>query len=427
MSRNIEPKMPLEANIGMQTESEFRPVSWFRDLWFVLFLVAYSWNLQTKINWQPQHYQTVDGHYYMQLADKLLAGKAFEIDEIKNRSGRSFSPYPPGYPVLLAVGHSESGLPYSKIALWLNVGFLALLAVFWRRFAPLWTLALAFSTDTAMELACYTWSEFPFVVVLICIALASSRSPTNSAARWLSLALAVLAFLLRFASVFLFLFWGILMLFSGSFPFKRSNHTIDNQFSTYKPWLWLLFTFGGFVLIYFGLEWAVFGQPTGGDRYPNMESSSTLFHALCLEMFNQVCLFKDFTGSSSASFLWGISMQILFTVWVFVQKNRRVEPDRKSILAHYLILLGMCYWAFMVPVRWYFYFAESFDFRLLGPGGILIFLGLLVWFSNQYTVKRLWLILTFILGSSFFFSLPKREIFLHYQEWFWLKHVKPGN
>jgi hypothetical protein len=73
-----------------------------------------------------------------------------------------------------------------------------------------------------------------------------------------------------------------------------------------------------------------------------------------------------------------------------------------------------------ILVRWYFYFAETFDLRLLGPGFSLVALGGMLLSAQVFVLKRkLWL--AFFLCLAVGFGLPKRPMFIKYQEWFWNK------
>lgn len=427
MTRNIKPKIALEPNPALPPIPEYKPSRWFFDLWFALFLLGYGCCLYTKITWQPKHYQTVDGKYYEQLADKIRAGKPFVVDGLVNRKQLAFSPYPPGYPVLLALGKSISGFPYEQVAIWLNLILIGMLALFWRHFAPLWVLAVGLCIDSILELSCYTWSEFPFIICLIFIGLISSRISFHLQQKWLFLIFLMAAFLLRFASVFFLLFLGVMVIVSWKRGTKNEMKTLTNLDKRTGTWVWLFLSFSAFVLAYFGLEWLFYGQPTGGDRYPNLESNLQLFHALGLELFNQLSLFKDLTGSSSASLFLGLSFQLFFLGWILSTKKRKMNRIENQSLSRHFIAIGLCYLIFIVSVRWYFYLAEPFDFRLMSPGGVLLFIGLMIWFSNNYTFRRPKMLLFIFLVLSLFFSLPKKEMILDYQQWFWLENVKLHN
>lgn len=427
MTRNIKPKITLERNTALQTQSDFKAKPWFSDFWFALFLIGYAFCIHTKTSFQPQHYQTVDGEYYQHLADKVMQGRPFVVDGLVNRQQRSFSPYPPGYPVLLAMGKWISRLSYARVAIWINVFLVGLVALLWRHFAPLWGLAVALCTDSVLELSCYTWSEFPFIICLIFIGLISSRIRFHPVYKWLFLALLSASFLLRFASVFLFFYIGILGLFFNVKVGNEENQDPENQINNYRIWRWLFLSYLSFALLYFGLETVFFGQPTGGDRYPNSESNYELLNALGIELLNQAAFFKDFAGSSMPSFTLGVLFQVFLILWVLLGGKRKQKPVEISSPGMYLIVVGLCYWAFIIPIRWYFYFAEPFDFRLMTPGGVLIFLGITCWFSVNYIIKWPKVILALFFAVSFFLSLPKKEMFARYQEWFWLENVKLHN
>jgi hypothetical protein len=110
----------------------------------------------------------------------------------------------------------------------------------------------------------------------------------------------------------------------------------------------------------------------------------------------------------------------------FIRKHPLGTPmesgtDRSSfanLMAFHLLLMGIGYLVFIIPTRWYFYFAESFDLRLLGPGFGLLWLSFFTFFSGKSTKTPI-LALCFFISFALFFTLPKQLIFETYQEIFW--------
>jgi ammonia channel protein AmtB len=182
--------------------------------------------------------------------------------------------------------------------------------------------------------------------------------------------------------------------------------------------------------VFSGWEWWMAGQVTGGDRYPNTDSANELFLSLATETGNQLMIFKDFAGSSSFSFRAGLVALVilLYLLYRHFQKQpslEQTEPGLRSStlissVAFHLLLMGLGYLVFMIPTRWYFYFAESFDLRLLGPGFGLIWLSFFTFLSSK-TKKTPRLALWLFVCFSLFFALPKQPMFDAYQEKFWMR------
>jgi hypothetical protein len=147
-----------------------------------------------------------------------------------------------------------------------------------------------------------------------------------------------------------------------------------------------------------------------------------LISDLSVELINQVSLFRDFRNSSWISFLAGFVFLILLIYLIvkvplqsdgsgFQAKDEFHAPFMK-LLSRNLFLAGIVYVLFMVVIRWYFYFAESFDLRLLGPGACLIWLGWAVKMDANigrqpliFKLGFLLVVLVFYLPSAFWPAL----------------------
>jgi len=377
--------------------------------WFVIVFL--------KLEFDPHHYQTVDGANYEELAADLQKGRPFVLDGNVNRLGRSFSPYPPGYPCLLAIGNTLSHwIPVKLPGFFVVHGLLLLLAGFlWCRYLPVWPFCFFLFNDTLLELSCYSWSELSFILSLIFSGLILTKLQFKPS--WLFLLVLVfslsLSVFIRYSGVFMAFYLVWLMV---------SNVRTKPAFAQF------LFAAGLFFALFLGglalWEWLVYGQLTGGDRYPNTDTWPALAQALGVEGLNQLVLFKDFTGSSLASFQMGLVALVFIFVFLFWKVKRFskeviAKPSATApVFARYLMGIGLFYFLFMVPLRWYFYFAESFDFRLLGPGFSIFILGFFLWLSAHFKCRSFWPVVLFLF-SSMFFSVPKKEIYYKYQEWMW--------
>ena len=357
----------------------------------------------------------MDGDYYQLLAKKLETGQRYVIEGIKNKANQDFSPYPPGYPIFLIAGNWAENLSGINSILILHTFFLLILFIIWRRMKlDPYPLVLIIFTDTFLELGSYRWSEFVFVLFLIAFAIMISRNERDD--QYSNLVFIILIclsiFLIRYAGIFLFNFIAYKLLT------KRALK------AGFKFWKYLGIGLSICISGWFFYEIKAFGQPTGGDRYANQDSYLDLLHGLGLEICNQVSLFKDVTGSSLPSFALGSIAFIGFFVWLIAAlKNKSVSDSvngsMPEILGKNLMTLGIAYFLFIVPIRWYFYFAEGFDLRLLGPGFILFFLGIFVYMFSKYELRGKNLFILFWILAAIFFSIPKKEVYLEFQKVIW--------
>jgi hypothetical protein len=384
--------------------------------WFVLFPVICLWMglIFAKTRFDPLHYQTVDGQYYQELASKIQHGEAYIIDGLKNKKGQSFSPYPPGYPLLLSGVSWLSTSNTLSPSLFLAGLLLVPMAWFWKK-AGLPTLpwVILLFTDTALELSSFTWSEWPFFIFSTLGILAFNRYEEKPGflSYWILFLAWMAVFLIRYAGIYVLIFIGLRIIFQ-----------ILKGLSFWKE-LKIASGLGLGFLAWFMAEIFLSGQATGGDRYANTDHARALFQALQLEIFNQFLWFKDASGSSAISFFSALLVQILLTVWLIAWRKKTAEQpedvQNTSKIRQYLFQAGISYLVFIVPVRWHFYFAESFDLRLLGPGFLFLLLSFFLWADSRSKISfRFGFLVCWIL-AAIYFTLPKKNIALKIQEAIW--------
>jgi hypothetical protein len=394
----------------MRSSSEappaYRPAAQgFACLAVVLVWASIVWLRQT---FDSAHYQTVDAGYYQELASRMDSGRLPVLEGLRNRHGQAFSPYPYGYPALLWLA-GRSGQTAVLPSLLVHAACLLLLLCFWSTRYPLWPLVVLIFTDTALELGSSTGAEWVWLMLLTVLGMAD-EAPCRSGGAWIRGLLAFLAFQIRYATVFLFLL-------------PVSRWLLPAYPAGEKSWCNLRagFIFGIPVLLQFALEQAVFGQMTGGDRYPNSDTPAALMSMLGTETLNQMLLFRNATGSSALALLAGVFFQVVLLAGFLLWRSPVVPAA--SGAGYGFIRAGLACLLFHIPLRWYFYFAEGYDCRLLGPGFLLILLGLLCRLAIQYGRPRRIFILLFWLGMPLF-SVPWKAVHLRFQEKLWL-HTRP--
>lgn len=356
-------------------------------------------------------YETVDAAYYRELAMDFISGRPMVLEGLLNALGNPFSPYPPGYPVLLGLFSQLGGENVDwPVHLILHAVLAFLLVVLWQENLSLIPLGAVLFMDSILSLAASGISEFSFIMVCILVVLCLTRLEFLKQPQWQFLLILGLctAVFLRYAGVFLFPF--LLYKF-----FMLSMKSREKAHSLLLPLLSFLLA----SVFLFGTQYAESGMLTGGDRYPNSDSSGYLFLNLMQGLIDQMLIFRDFSGSSLISFLAGLFFLLvyIFTIYKKVSLEEGDLPIRKDAVhpgfgmqfSINLIIAGTFYFAFIIPVRWYFYFAEGFDNRLLAPGAALIWLGILV--RNETILYRIpfFLRIAFLIISAGFF-VPWRAL-----------------
>lgn len=349
-------------------------------------------------------YQMVDAAYYQELAQDFISGKPMVLDGLYNEKGNSFSPYPPGYPVLLGVFQWLTGN-----SSWLNHVLLhgclgLILLLIWQSGLSMLPLAFVFFSDTVLSLAASGISEFSFLIFVIFTVFSFSKLEIRNQLQWqIGLAVSLcLSIWVRYSAVFLILF-----LFLKIWGFYQSSPKKATAF------IWPSVYFLLFLLILFLSQWLETDLISGGDRYPNSDSITFLLKSLIIETFNQILIFRNISGASLLSAATGILICLAFLFFIIripfsaegpgYQASDENHPVFLSVFSGNLLLAGFCYLMFMIPIRWYYYFAESYDNRLLGPGFSLLLLGWAV--KNEESLYRqpLWIKLAFLFFAIAFF------------------------
>lgn len=312
---------------------------------------------------------------------------------MKNAKGKAFSPYPPGFPVVLGLAHKVSGLSFPLVVVFFHC--LLVFAIFYlgSGFISWPALLVVFFSDTAFELAGNVWSEFSFIFLLIMSVLwfnSNSKSGVRAPLFRGILAGLILtgAFFMRYVAVFIipWLLWNWIKVSKEQRPIYATAVAI-----------FLASTVGWFFIQYFET-----GLLTGGDRYANGESNAYLTIDLARGMVNQLLVLRDWQGTKPFWELAGAIIQFFLLAFFLSFKGRWLK-----VFQHPFFMLGLCYLFLVIPVRWYFYFAEGFDFRLMGPGFLFLGLGIIDGFLTPKGDKRRAGFILFWLAASLIFHLPK--------------------
>jgi hypothetical protein len=374
----------------------------------VLWLFLLGMNLELGF----LRFETIDALYYRELALDFLSGLPMTLDGLLNAKGNSFSPYPPGYPVLLGITAQIGGGNFDWPVHILLHAFLALLLiVIWQTRLSLLPLAVLFFTDSVLMLAAAGISEFSFIIFSILAVFSLTRLQFSSQAGWqiFLIGSSIGALLIRYAGIFLF----PLILYRW---FVLVSENKEKASVLLLPIFLFLLAAG----ILFGTQWMDTGMFTGGDRYPNTDVASVLVSSLFTGILNQAFIFRDLSGSSWISFSLGAVLNAIFLWLIF--RSRKFNPvvsfphgqDEnhelfRKVLSQNLLAAGCIYLLFIIAMRWYFYFAEYYDNRLIAPGACLIWLGFLVRKEDEILTLSFSYKLIFLLVASIFF-IPWRVL-----------------
>jgi len=380
-------------------------------LWLLPIGIFWILMLALHLELGDARFETVDAAYYKELAGDFLAGRPMVLDGLLNGKGNAFSPYPPGYPVLLGFfSYLGGGLDW-PVHILAHGLLLLLLALIWQKHVSLLPLGFMIFMDSPLNLAALGISEFSFLIISILVVFSLSRLELDFRSGWqfmLILCLA-LAILLRYAAVFFI----PLLIF-------RWWHLKHNGMGRASRLILPFFYFLGMIALIFTLQVVDSGLPTGGDRYPNSDGFITLSNSLFRGIVDQLLFFRDYSGAAPLAVFVGLiaSSGFAFVAWKnpfdigfsAYQPDDEIHSDFVKVLSANLFTAGVFYLAFIIPLRFYYYFAEGFDTRLLGPGFCLLWLGLAVGLEEKLARQPLLIKLGYLVFAAVFF-LPMKEAF----------------
>lgn len=321
-------------------------------------------------------YLTRDSSSYLELAENLIAGKgATVLNTGAGLAGSAhFATWPLGYPGLIALVSGITGVSTFLASKLINIGFLmlAVLAVIrgFGRDGPI--LALLLLTGGTLEIFAFSWSEAPFIALMVLFALALARvMPPGApikAGQLLWLCLLVFAlFLTRYIGLFALAPLLVVALF------KLRDHDL-------RPAVLLAGTAGvagALALAYLMYNHAMTGHATGIPRPAAMETHAELISELGIAVLREVVLPIPYWVGTDIKHNAILALVLVFALGLALLAMRRDPKDPSPTTrarAQAFLLVGGFYLAGMIVLRWTSFF-DPFGYRLLGPGTVIVLIG----------------------------------------------------
>jgi hypothetical protein len=285
-----------------------------------------------------------------------------------------FAIWPIGYPLLIAVIAKLSGISIfwsSKILNILLAGFSLL--IFRKIFSSSAHIyGLLFLLGSSIVIYSFTWSESLFIFALTGYSAAMAYV-IKTHHGWIKHIVLIglfslLLFLSRYIGAFSVISTGILGLYylvKKTDPKKGSALIIAACINAL------------FVIAYLYNNWLITHHITGITRIPAPESSITLLTQLFIAAISELILPVPYLFFVPAFFAL-IIIQIVCFTFFFRKKIAPAAIQSKQYCPFSLTFFstGMLYLLCIIVMRWLNYF-DDFYFRLLSPGTLLIFTGII--------------------------------------------------
>ena len=379
------------------------------NLWLLYLGICLT--LVLRIYAEETNYLSPDSHFYLRVANNLIDGKGlvgpkeYPFDEKTEES--YFAIWPPGYPFLIAVTSyitKTSVFIASKIVNLVFLAFSFLLLYKWFG-EKAWLPSLYYCSFGMLEVYSYTWSEgvFLFFLLYLCFCLHKSFSYVN---KWLFLEISICLILMvfiRYAGLIFFFFTATFLAYCIiKCKYRLGLHLLGSL---------LIATVVILMFLYF--NYLKTGYFTGGYRYfPEAESFPHFFKVLLQGIFNQATIIRNyyFSGYTDYYYLFFLLLQIALIILLYRQRALLSNCTLKRLYPGCLLIFsGMFYLLFIIALRKLSPF-ESFDYRILAPFSMPIFISILSYFSlqeNQDFFDRIYKWITGFFLISLCFNWPK--------------------
>jgi hypothetical protein len=347
----------------------------------------------------PNHYTTIDSHYYLQSASNMLAGHGYTI--LEGNEYQWNGTFPIGYPAAISMVSS-----FTKInTLWSSKLVNISASGIWLFFINQWfgkrksvILGYILFLGSFLKLWAHTWSESLFLIILFCWVFHFYHlvnSPGLQKARIIYvLFLGLLLMLMRYAGIFII----PLTLCCAVFWIYKNEYR-KSLFFGLSAVFWLT----GFIS-YLYLNKYQSGEWYGGNRF---EGSFSIFENIFVflkGLLNELLLIPDIEFKSSNVLFWaGVTFQILIIILLrkYLPKTITV-PD----LTLTFWVTAFSYLIFLFTLRIFSHFDEP-GFRILAPFTFLILCGLLHSIPQEKLTYRLQYLLTVFVMVSWLEIIPR--------------------
>lgn len=313
-----------------------------------------------------------DSTNYLRLVETLRSGQGFFVPNDGRGVAQDafFAVWPVGYPAAIFALSSITGLDAFWASKALNIlvylsTILVVLAYFGRN-GRLLVLVLLFGSYLAIF--SFTWSEGPFILLLLALALATNRAMSQSgflfvaSVAWMSALIGAL-FLTRYV--------GLVGAVALLIVFVDRVRKRDRWSAA------LVVAMGLSVILvtgaYLSLNIELTGYATGSARVPSFESSSELAVQLIKAVVHEAIFPVAFWSPSSVIQGSVVFVQFLLisVLGVFAIRAKRHVLARQDEVVMFVI--GAVYLLTIISLRWVSAF-DDYNYRLLAPGTLLVLL-----------------------------------------------------
>ena len=367
-----------------------------------------------KSYFHPNGYLSFDSARYLGLAQNLLEGKGYYVPAygITGQDRELFAVWPVGYPTIIFVVAKLTGLSVFWASKFLNILLIGIILGIFRNLfqhnAYLYGLILLFSSY--IEIFSYTWSETIFTVALVWFAASVYLfivNPKRISLLYFSIIVAsLLLFMSRYIGAFSFGLIGLLGLYYGAIKKDKSKSIILIGIAVINI---------GIMILYLYHNYTETGFPNGVKRIPSPDTNLRLFYLLLKGMVAEA-LIPIQLMSRNGIMLFFVQFSIIgLLLWKYrnniLQTN--ITTNQKPVTSSLVfVIISLVYLFFIILIGWVRWIG-SYDYRPLGPGSFLLFIGL-IFFVQQRGTKQFF---NAFKGFLLFFAIWSYLLNVPYTAW----------
>ena len=347
------------------------------DIQLILLFVSLSVVITLRVQVEATGYRSPDSYAYLGAAQRFLDGTSpYQIKILRSDlplTTDAFTVWPVGYPLMIYATARLTGTDVSMASKLLNVALIAVMLLLFRQISPIHApfLGLILCSFTFLEVFSYTWSDAPFLVLLLWFCQHLHRylygEASTASLVWLLVA-SLGMFLCRYIGAFSF---GVLA-GAGIYCLRYKR---DAQGRLLLMLAALLTAVGGLYLYNNYLQ----GGSLAGARTWQPKALWPFLGSLLAGVSNEGWVIRNYYFRGYPDVLWIITtffqLGLMAVAFTQVKKKRAWPKGAVNSFTRLLWGVGAFYLATLVLLH-YFLAVDAFDYRLLAPASLLGYLGI---------------------------------------------------
>jgi len=348
----------------------------------------------------PNHYTTIDSHYYLESATNLLSGKGYTLAE--NNIYRWNSTFPIVYSLFISIISFVTGTSVLIASKLVNIAASGIWMIYLNRWFGEKSIMLSciLFFGSFLKLWAHTWSEPLFLIILFCWTYQFyklNKSPEFSKKSFACLILlGILLILIRYAGIFIVptaLAFGVVYLRKKNFSKTRFSGCLASAWTA-------------FFAFYLCINKYLSGTWSGGERFDGNVDILGNFTAFSKGIMNELFIIDIDSEDFNFLSLAGIAIQILvIIIWRYQNLKKIKSPSPLKL--HFWIVAGG-YLFFLFIARLFSPFDDP-GYRLLAPYSFLALNGFCLILDFDQFSKRLKYASFFLIIFSWLDLLPRQN------------------